>query len=75
LLECLGDPTRAAGSNGSVESFLRGIEVVHDEQRLATSFFEGHRGDGTVVTFVIRPDEAGVRYHFDVPTEERHRLS
>ena len=33
------------------------------------------RGDGpTFATFVIRPDEAGVRRHFDVPTEELHRL-
>ena len=30
---------------GSVESFLRGIELVHDQQRLATLFLECHRGD------------------------------
>src|SRR5215813_6815971 len=75
LLERLAHPTRAAGGDGRVESVLRGMEVVHDDQRLATSFFEGHRGDGpTFTTFVIRPDESGVRRHFDVPTEERHRL-
>lgn len=47
------------GGDGSIESFLRGIEVVHDDQGLGTSFFEGHRGDGPAVfTFVIRPAEA-----------------
>jgi hypothetical protein len=60
---------------GSVESFLRGIELVHDQQRLATPFLEGHRGDRpTVTTFLIGPDEARVRYHFDIPTEELVRL-
>src|SRR5215471_6481543 len=33
-----------------------------------------HRGDGTFVTFLISPDEAGVRRHFDVLTQECHRL-
>jgi hypothetical protein len=29
---------------------------VHNDERLATSFFEGHRGDGpTFIAFVIRP--------------------
>jgi hypothetical protein len=46
LLERLAEPTRTPGGDGTVESFLRGIEVVHDDQRLATSVFEGHRGDG-----------------------------
>ena len=37
------------------------MEVVHNDERLAASFFEGHRGDGpTFITFVIRPDEARV---------------
>ncbi len=48
---------------------------MHDDQGLGTSFFKGHRGDGPIfATFVIRPDEAGVRHHFVVPTEERHAL-
>src|SRR4029434_8135608 len=56
---------------GSVESFLRGIELVQDEQRLATFFLEGHRSDGpTVTTFVIGTDEARVRCHFDIPAED-----
>src|ERR1700685_611065 len=73
LLERLAHPILHPG-DGTVESFLRGIEFAHDQQRLATFFLEGHRGDGTVVTFVISPDEARVRCHFDVPTEDRHWL-
>jgi hypothetical protein len=60
---------------GSVESFLRGIEFVQDQQRLATLFLEGHRGDGSnVTTFVIGPDEARVWCHFDIPAEELVRV-
>jgi len=33
------------------------IAFVHDEQRLAAFFLEGHRGDGTIVTFVVGPDQ------------------
>jgi hypothetical protein len=73
LLERLGHPTFHPG-DGPVESFLRGIEFVQDQQRLATFFLEGHRGDGTVITFVITPYEARARHHFDVPTEECHKL-
>src|ERR1700722_8799788 len=73
LRERLGHPTLHPG-DGSVESLLRGIELVHDQQRLASFFLEGHRGDGAVVTFVIGPDEARVRGHFDVPAEKRHGL-
>ena len=73
LRERLGHPTLHPG-DGTVESFLRGIKFVQNQQRLATFFPEDHRGDGTVVTFLISPDEARVRCHFDVPTEERHRL-
>ena len=48
---------------------------MHDQQRLAAFFLEGHRGDGpTVATFFIGPDEARVRCHFEVPAEERHGL-
>ena len=70
MLERLAHRIRGPGA-GSVESFLRGIEFVQHEQRLATFFLEGHRGDGsTVTTFVIAPDEARVRYHFEVFAEE-----
>src|ERR1700722_10306238 len=72
LRERLGHPALHPG-DGGVESCLRGIEFVHDQQRLASLFLEGHRGDGAVVTFVIGPDEARVRGHFDVPAEKRHR--
>jgi hypothetical protein len=60
LLERLPHPTRTPGGDGTVESFLRGIEVVHDEQRLAASLGERHRGHGpTVTTFlVLRPGAA-----------------
>jgi hypothetical protein len=37
LLELLGHPTLHPG-DGTVESFLRGIEFVQDQQRLATFF-------------------------------------
>src|SRR5215471_8003352 len=58
LLERLDHSVRKAGA-GSVESFLRGVEIAHDQQRLATFFLEGDRGDGpTLTTFFIRPDEA-----------------
>src|SRR5262245_44131477 len=74
LLECLARRIRRPGA-GSVESFLRGIELVQDQQRLAAFFLEGHRGDGPILTtFVIGPDQARVRCHLDVPAEERHRL-
>src|ERR1051326_4815981 len=75
LVESLAHSTRAPRGDGSVESFLRGIEVGEDQQRLASPFLEGGRGDGpTVIAFVIGPDEARVRCHFDVPTEELHGL-
>src|SRR5262245_36468827 len=58
LLEGLDHSVRKAGA-GSVESFLRGVEIAHNQQRLATFFLEGQRGDGsTLTTFFIRPDEA-----------------
>jgi hypothetical protein len=38
-------------------SASRGIEVVHEDEPLATSFFEGDRGDDpTFIPFVIRPE-------------------
>jgi hypothetical protein len=43
LLERLAHSTRTPRGDGTVESFLRGIEVVHNDQRLVTSFFKGHR--------------------------------
>src|SRR6266478_6228804 len=46
LLERLGHSIHAPGGEGTVENFLRGIEVVHDQQRLAAFFLERHRGDG-----------------------------
>ena len=60
--------------DGAVERFLRGIDFMHDQERLAPFVLEGHGGDGAVVTFLIRPDEARVRRHLKVLTEERHRL-
>lgn len=45
LLERLGHPIHAPGGEGTVESFLRGIEVVHDQQCLVTLFLERHSGD------------------------------
>src|SRR5258706_691890 len=72
LLERLAHRIRRPGA-GSVESFLRGIELVQDQQRLAIFFLEGHRGDrATVTAFVIGPDEARVRCHIEVRAEERH---
>src|SRR5678815_4102928 len=42
----------------------------------ATSLLEGHRGDGpTLTTFLIGPDEARVRCHFEVRAEERHAMA
>src|SRR5208337_539892 len=32
------------------------------------------RGNGTIGAFLIRPDDARVGRHFDIPAEERHRL-
>src|SRR5688572_32388893 len=74
LLERLDHRIRRPGA-GRVESFLRGIELVHDQQRLATLFLEGHRGDWpTLTSFLIGPDEARVRCHFEVRAEERHSI-
>ena len=65
----------AAPEAGSVESFLRGIELVQDQQRLAAFLLEGHRRDGPILaTLLIRPDESRVRCHFEVLAEERHRF-
>src|SRR5262249_47967444 len=56
-----------------VERFLRGIEIVHDHERLATLLLEGPRGHGpAVIAFLIGPDEARMRCHFDISTVERH---
>ncbi len=75
LLERCAKPTCTPIIDGTVESFLRRIEVVHDEQGLGTPFFEGHRGHSAAfATFLVSLDEAGVRRHFDVTTEEGHRL-
>src|SRR4051812_27023148 len=75
LLERLVHPTLLPGGHGSVQSLLRRIELVQDQQRLVSVFFEAHRRDRTsAFTFLIGPDEARVRYHFEIPAEERHRL-
>ena len=55
-------------SNSPPMTFLK------DQQRFLALFLERHRGDGSIVTFLIRPDEARVRRHFDVPTEECHGI-
>ncbi len=41
-----------------VESFLRGVQIMHGQQRPASFFLKGHRGHGAaVVTFLlVRPD-------------------
>src|SRR5262245_45417764 len=71
LLERLTEPARGAGGDSGVESFLRGIKIVHDDQRRAAPFFEGHRRHGPAfMPFLIRPDETGMRRHFDIFTEE-----
>src|SRR5262249_12730095 len=72
LPERLVHRTRAPGG---LESFLRGIEVMHDQQRLATRSLKGHRGHAsTIVPFIVGPHEARVRYHSQVPAVERHTL-
>ncbi len=45
-------PSTLHRGDGSIGSFLRGIEFVHDQQRLAAFFLERRRGDGTIVTFL-----------------------
>src|SRR5687767_14191535 len=57
LRERLDHRIRRPGA-GSVESFLRGIELVHDQQRLATLFLECHRDDRpTLTTFLVGRSE------------------
>ena len=47
---------------------------MHGQQRLAGVFIEGHRSDClAVVTFLVGPNEARVRCHFEVCAEELHR--
>src|SRR5215469_5853824 len=44
---------------------------MDDQQRVAARFFEGQRGDRpTLIPFVIGPDQARGRCHFEVATEE-----
>src|SRR4030095_4839982 len=74
LRECLDHRIRRPGA-GSVESFLRGMELVQDQQRLATLILECHRGDRTTLTtFLVGPHEARVRCHFEVGAEERQTI-
>src|ERR1700751_5938576 len=54
LREPLGHPALHSGE-GTVERVLRGIELVHHQQRPAALFLERHRGDGTVGAFLIGP--------------------
>src|SRR6188508_1812532 len=49
LRERLDRRIRRPGA-GSVESFLRGIELVHDQHRLAALFLECTRGDRPIFT-------------------------
>src|SRR5690348_10219670 len=69
LRECFAHRIRRAAC--CVEGFLRGIKLVHDQQRLAALFRERHRRDGALVTFLVGPDEARVWGHFLVRAEER----
>jgi hypothetical protein len=74
LFERFAEPTCTAGGDSLVERFLRGIEVMHDDQGLGTSLFEGHGSDvSAFATLVISPDEVGGRCHFKIPAKERHR--
>jgi hypothetical protein len=67
--------TRTPGGNGFVERFLRGIEVVHDEQSLARILLERDRSDlHGAPDFFIGPDQARVRRHFEIPAMECHAL-
>ena len=72
-----GPAPRASRTSPQMRSHRRAlpsrVEIVHGQLRLAARFLEGHRGDRlTVVTFVVGPDQARVRCHFEVPTEELH---
>src|SRR6188472_3221506 len=72
LVERLGHRVRAPGL---LEGFLRGIEVVDDQLRLAALVLECDRGDLPVLaTFLVGPGEARMRRHVEVRTEERHGL-
>src|SRR5262245_12067310 len=52
LVELLRQPGRRPGVDRSVESFLRGVEIVHDQPCLAAPLLEGHGRDGpTVIPF------------------------
>src|SRR5215203_5610032 len=66
LPECLVHRVRRAATV-RVERFLRGIELAHDEQRLAICLRQGDGGDGAVLSaFFVRPDDAIWRCHFEV---------
>src|SRR5688572_15900490 len=75
-VELLGCATRARASGGEcvVECLPGRIELGQDQERLAVLFLKGHRGNGTILAFLIRPDDAGVGRHFDIPADERHGL-
>src|SRR5450432_1456881 len=75
LLERLEVPSMRPGGHGLVERGLGGIELGHDDERLAGFFLESHGGDGPTVTpFLICPHDARVRCHFEVTPEEWQRL-
>ena len=74
LLERLAKPTCTPGGDGSVEGLLGGIEFVQDQQRLVAFVFESHRSHGTIIAFLICPDQPRGRRHFDVSAEESDRL-
>src|SRR5215212_12094301 len=51
------------------------MELVQDQQGLATLLLECHRGDGTLLdTFLIGPREARVRRDVEVRAEKRHTV-
>lgn len=59
---------------GFVARFPGRIEFAQDQQRLAAfRRLEGDRGHGAVFAFVIGPDEARGRRHFEIFAEEGHR--
>src|SRR5262249_40058744 len=64
-----------AGGARVIERSLRGMELVHDDQRLAAPLLEGHRGHRPILTaLLVGPREARVWSHLEIPAVERGAL-